>query len=342
MKVNRGAITGLPEGRLGKMAENLVAVYDWIKFKRTLSTDGLRQLLDILLKEKGVEMPNLPIVSGSTLTHRLSTANDDRAGLAGSLNIISTHVTFTTDYMTNYTKSQEDFTLHFQGAFLHALNVLSSKLHSNSIEPQTFYLTMQSSACTKAIGEEKFQLTKMPSYPGIHLADLTPAKEERHKAWKGDPFVISAHKLGLEIYSSLALESRNMYLILDSGLSPTHLERLSLSHLRGLPPLVVIAAIWWAASKDRVRTDVVGSHLLRSVHSGGGSPTLRWVTKLIYGSDDLEQFTSLIQKLGIRPLYWVVGSSPREGIVSQVICEGIGLSNQVARRILHTQKNCRP
>lgn len=67
--MNRGAITGLPEGRLGKMAENLVTVYDWIKLKGTLEADGLRQLLDVLLKEKGVTMPNIPIVSGGTLTH---------------------------------------------------------------------------------------------------------------------------------------------------------------------------------------------------------------------------------------------------------------------------------
>lgn len=33
VKINRGAITGLPEGRIGKMAEDLISTCDWIKIK---------------------------------------------------------------------------------------------------------------------------------------------------------------------------------------------------------------------------------------------------------------------------------------------------------------------
>ncbi|DBA13175.1 TPA_asm: L polymerase [finepatterned puffer bornavirus] len=338
MKVNRGAITGLPEGRIGKMAESLVAVYDWIKLRGTCETGSLKELLDVLLHEKGVEMPDIPVVSGGTLTHRLPTSGDDRSGLAGSLNTISTHMCFTTDYMSNYAKSQEDYTLHFQGAFLHAFNVLASKLHGGFLPAGTYYLTINCSSCTKTIGEEAFKLTRPPMYVGINLSDLVKESESERNDWDGDPFVISAHKLGIEVYRSFSLESRGMHSVLDSGLSPTHLERLSLSHLRGLPLLVIIAGIWWGSMQDRKRVQSVGAHLIRSVHSHGGSPTLRWFTKCVYGSDDLEQFTSLVTKLGVRPLYWVSGCSPREGVVSQVLIEGLGLCNQVSRRIVSSQK----
>lgn len=47
-------------------------------------------LLSTLLSEKGVHTPEPRVTMGGTLTHRLPTASDDRAGLTGSLNVIST------------------------------------------------------------------------------------------------------------------------------------------------------------------------------------------------------------------------------------------------------------
>lgn len=72
----------------------------------------LAMLLSTLLSEKGVHTPELPVIMGGTLTHRLPTASDDKAGLMliGSLNVISTHIGFTTNYMTDFAKSQKDYT----------------------------------------------------------------------------------------------------------------------------------------------------------------------------------------------------------------------------------------
>lgn len=118
------------------MAKWLSSTCDWIKIKGTVG-QNLAQLLSVLLSEKGVHVPNLPIIMGGTLTHRLPTASDDRAGLAGSLNVISTHVGFTTNCITDFAKSQKDYTIHFQAAFLHGLNILSSQLQYGVLPEQT-------------------------------------------------------------------------------------------------------------------------------------------------------------------------------------------------------------
>lgn len=112
VKINRGAITGLPEGQMGKMAEDLISTCDWIKIKGALG-QHLAMLLSTLLSEKGAHTPKLPVIMGGTLTHRLPTASDDRAGLAENLNVISTHIGFTTNYMTDFVKLQKNYTIHF-------------------------------------------------------------------------------------------------------------------------------------------------------------------------------------------------------------------------------------
>lgn len=76
IKVNRGAITGLSEGKIGKMAEDLILTCDWIKLRGSV-IENMAELLSTLLKEKGVTSPGLPGVLGETLTHRLPTASDD-------------------------------------------------------------------------------------------------------------------------------------------------------------------------------------------------------------------------------------------------------------------------
>ncbi|KAK1333799.1 hypothetical protein QTO34_006186 [Cnephaeus nilssonii] len=105
VKINREAITGPPEGKIGKMAEDLVVTCDWIKLHRSVGPN-LKQLLSHLLEEKGVIPPDVPAVLGGTLTHWLKTASDDQSGLTGSLNIILTDVIFTTDYMADSAKLQ--------------------------------------------------------------------------------------------------------------------------------------------------------------------------------------------------------------------------------------------
>lgn len=52
IKVNRGAITGLSEGKIGKMAEDLILTCDWIKLRGSVS-ENMAELLSTFLKKKG-------------------------------------------------------------------------------------------------------------------------------------------------------------------------------------------------------------------------------------------------------------------------------------------------
>lgn len=54
-------MTGLPEGKIGKMAEDLTASCDWIKLHGSVGPN-LKQLLSHLLEEKGVIPPDVPSV----------------------------------------------------------------------------------------------------------------------------------------------------------------------------------------------------------------------------------------------------------------------------------------
>lgn len=92
IKVNRGLITGLPQGKMGTMCECFVSLWDWLKLGSRMIGPNFSKILLELMKEKGVEPPDTPIISGETLTHRLPLASDDRVGLAGSINMISTRV----------------------------------------------------------------------------------------------------------------------------------------------------------------------------------------------------------------------------------------------------------
>lgn len=48
VKINRGAITGLPEGHIGKMAEDFLSTSDWINIKGAVG-QHLAMLLSTLL-----------------------------------------------------------------------------------------------------------------------------------------------------------------------------------------------------------------------------------------------------------------------------------------------------
>nr|DBA13195.1 TPA_asm: L polymerase [Wuhan sharpbelly bornavirus] len=334
VKVTRGSITGLPIGKLGKMAEELVAVYDWLKLKDVGDSDGLVKVMNILLAEKGVQLPENPVVTGGTLTHRLPTASDDRAGLSGSMNTVSTHVRFTTDYMTNYSRSSKDFTIHFQAAFLHALNVMASTVHANCLDQGVYYLTICCPSCTREIGEEKFTLEGESLYSGIPLEMLPVQFTPINYTLTGDPVILASHMLGCEISESFSLESRGLSSLLDSGQSPGRLERLSLSHVACLPPRVVFCGIWYWACIHRRRHQAIKSHITAAGYVGTISPTLRWVVRWAGTLADQCSLSSLAGELCDEELLIVPGGNTRSILLSQMILAGFGLRNENAVRML--------
>lgn len=337
IKVNRGAITGLPEGKIGKMAEDLILTCNWIKLRGSVGGNMANLLLQ-LLKEKGVTSPTLPVIMGGTLTHRLPTASDDRAGLAGNLNVISTHINFTTNYMTNFTKSQEDYTIHFQAAFLHGLNLLASKLHYGTLEPITYYLTTSCKTCTSLIEEGGFELTRPAAYKGIDLKDFPSNYTAPPSEWIGDPAIAAAYKLGFEIFTSLHQESRGLATLLDSDQSPQNLERLSLSHLSLLSCHLLVCSFWFAGSLKRGILPSVCHQLKLALFLPQSSPTLRWVCDVIFSLADGNQVFDLAHKVGVLQSCVVKGTSPRNSLIVNLLLSGLAQECPRVTQIMHRLK----
>nr|DBA13207.1 TPA_asm: L polymerase [Para molly bornavirus] len=331
VKITRGAITGLPSGKMGVMSEALVALWDWMKIGRRVSSERFNKMLLTLMKEKGITPPDAPIVSGGTLTHRLPSSSDDRAGLAGSINMISTHVSFTTDYMTDYAKSSDDYTIHFQGAFLHGMNILSSMAHGGCLKKGTYYLVMSCGECTNLIQEGVFSLTKEPAYSGVDLDLLPTVDREPPGDTPVDPMLLATELLGLEVAKSIALESRGLVSLLDSGQSPTKLERISLSHVRSLHPKLLILSLWDALEKERVGLERICSYIRLVACVPSHSSSVRWLTKALYSMDDYCQLAELLRTLEISPSRCVTSTSPRESMVSLLLLEGLAGSSKVSR-----------
>ncbi|DBA13189.1 TPA_asm: L polymerase [electric eel bornavirus] len=338
VKVSRGTVTGMPEGKLGKMAEELVAVYDWLKLKDVSKDDGLVEVMDVLLHEKNVVVPDHPVVSGGTMTHRLPSSADDRAGLAGSMNNMSTHSRFTTDYMLDFARSGKDYTLHFQGAFLHGHNVLASRCLGGRLSAGRYYLTLDCTRCTREITEETFTIQSKNLYPGIPLEMLPVQLETKEYTMCGDSVVISAHLLGLEIYESLSLESRGMASLLDSGQSPMMLERLSLSHVAALPPRVVIHAVWYASRVNRQRVSRVKTHLRAACYMPVMSPTLRWVSRWASTLKDQLSLSGLVGRFLDESLLLVPGANVTAMRIGLLMLAGVGSCTDAVGRELRLYK----
>ena len=149
-----------------------------------------------LMGEKNIE----PVISGGTLTHRLPSASDDRAGLAGSINTISTHLNFTTDYMVDFSKSQ--------AAFLHGINILSSRCHAGTLPAGTYYLVLRCPGCINLIREEYFILPRPPSYSGVPFENLPITVKEGTMFPPCDPIEAASYMLGKETAESILIEAK--------------------------------------------------------------------------------------------------------------------------------------
>lgn len=177
--------------------------------------------------------------------------------------------------MTNFTKSQKDYTIHFQAAFLHGLNLLVSKLHCGILEPKTYYLTTDCDTCTSLIIEEGFKLSQPIVYKGISLDDFPAHCSSTPSEWVGDPAVAAGFKLGQEIYMSLYQESRELHTLLDSGQSPRRLERLSLSHLAPLSGHLIFCSFWFTSTIKRSPLAAVCHQLKLALFLPQSSPTVK-------------------------------------------------------------------
>ena len=81
------------------------------------------------------------------------------------MNTINTLLKYTTDFMTNYTKSAKDYAIHFQQVFIHRWNLITAAVHLGKVE-RTFF-TESCKSRTKEIvseegGEQKGAVTGTP------------------------------------------------------------------------------------------------------------------------------------------------------------------------------------
>ncbi|ATY47612.1 L [Jungle carpet python virus] len=279
IKIVRGHISNLSSRRLETMSENLIALVDWFNLKGTGPDSNLHTLLDTLLQEKGVKKPPHRVVTGGTLTHRLPSRAEARDGLAGSMNHVSQHVSFTTDFMTKYTKSGNDYTIHFQQAFIHGHNLISGLLLSGRTLQGHLYLSEDCMECTQLIPPETFDLLSPPVYRGLPM--LVPARVQDHQ-WKvevlNDPYHILPYLVADEIFGGLWTESRQ----LSTGFSPNYcandLERMSLSQSRFIIWSVVVEKFWFLLLQ-RLHDKQLVMYLVRCRQHLAKSDTLGWVIK---------------------------------------------------------------
>lgn len=271
-------------------------------------------------------------------SHSLPTASDDRAGLAGSLNVISTHIGFTTNDMTDFAKSQKDYTIHFQAAFLHGLNLLFSPLHFGALANKTYYLTINCPGCTKEIKEDSFSLSKSPIYQGIPLEHFPAQAKPEPISWYGDPAVAAGFKLGTEIIMSLYQESRELDSLLDSGQSPRHLERFSLSHLAPLPGHLIMISFWYAGNLRRSLVKPVSSYLKAVSHIPTSSPVLRWVCDVMFSLSDGNQIFDLTSEVGALDKLLPAGTSLRNAWIAKLLLVGLVSQSPEVTRIMRRMK----
>lgn len=87
---------------------------------------------------------------------------------------------------------------------------------------------MSCNSCTCEILEKGFGLSRSPIYPGI-LFSKPPTETTTHtRSWEGNLAIAVSYRLA---DLSFAQEVKELGTLLDSGQSPKHLERLSLSIL---------------------------------------------------------------------------------------------------------------
>ncbi|ATY47618.1 L [Southwest carpet python virus] len=279
IKIIRGHVSNLSSKRLETMSENLMALVDWFNLKGTSPESNLQALLDVLLEEKGVKRPQCRVVAGGTLTHRLPSRSEARDGLAGSMNHTSRHVSFTTDFMTKYTKSGDDYTIHFQQAFIHGHNLISGLLLSGQTLKGHLYLSEWCSSCTQLIPPETFDLTSPPSYKGLPM--LAPAKIH-HLEWEpetlNDPYHVLPYLVADEIFSSFWIESRQVSTGLAANYCISDLERMSLAQSRFIIWSVVTEKFWFLLLKRLYDKQLI-AYLTRCRQGLVQSDTLSWVLK---------------------------------------------------------------
>lgn len=136
---------------------------------------------------------------------------------------------------------------------------------------------------------------------------------------------------------ALHQESHELNSLLDSGQSPRHLERSSLSRLSPLPGHLITVSFWYAGSlRSLVKS---GSSYLKAVsYIPASSPTLRWTCDILVSLTDANQVFDLAAKVGVLNKLLPIGVSFRSTLVAKLLLTGFIYKSPGVTRVMRRMK----
>ncbi|AGJ74924.2 RNA-dependent RNA polymerase [Canary bornavirus 3] len=284
IKVQRGDITGLNKSRAAGLVRDTLVLYQWYKVRKVIDPN-LSKLMDCFLREKGYSSDIRPNVHGGTLTHRLPSRGDSRQGLTGYVNLISTWLKFSSDYLSTFSHSSDDYTIHFQHVFTYGCLYADSIIRSGGIVSQPYLLKADCLTCFEKIESEEFFLACEPQYRGAEWLISKPVnipEQISDAEVEFDPCISAGIALGVLIGRSLLVDIRSHQSDITEQKTWANLERFSISDIRRLPWSIVIRSLWKFFIETRLLS-FERAGLIKLLHHQSG-PTFSYITKVFQES----------------------------------------------------------
>nr|QUP51771.1 viral polymerase [Parrot bornavirus 4]WJN65731.1 viral polymerase [Parrot bornavirus 4] len=297
IKVQKGELTGLSKSRAAGLVRDTLILYQWYKVRKVIDPN-LNKLMDRFLQEKGYASDARPIVHGGTLTHRLPSRGDSRQGLTGYVNLISTWLKFSSDYMSTYSQSSEDYTIHFQHVLTYGCLYADVMVRSGKIIREPYLLTASCKTCFEKIESEEFVLAVEPQYQGAEWLLSKPVSVPElimEDELDLDPCISASLALGVLIGKSLLVDIRFDKSDITDQKTWANLERFSLADLRKLPWAIVFRSLWRYFLQARL-LQFERASLIRLLSLGRG-PTFEFVYNVMRESSLLLESTPAVETI---------------------------------------------
>nr|URS73034.1 L protein [Parrot bornavirus 2] len=297
IKVQRGELTGLSKSRAAGLVRDTLILYQWYKVRKVIDPN-LNKLMDRFLQEKGYVSDARPVVHGGTLTHRLPSRGDSRQGLTGYVNLISTWLKFSSDYMSTYSQSSDDYTIHFQHVLTYGCLYADVVVRSGRVLDEPYLLTASCHECFEKIESEEFVLAVEPQYQGAEWLISKPVSVPEmivDEELDLDPCISASLALGVLIGKSLLVDIRFDKSDMTDQRTWANLERFSLADLRRLPWAIVFRSLWRHLLQVRLLQFEKAS-LIRLLSLGRG-PTFDFVYNIMRESSLLLESTPALETL---------------------------------------------
>nr|VVX76797.1 RNA-dependent RNA polymerase [Borna disease virus 1] len=284
VKVQRGEITGLTKSRAANLVKDTLVLHQWYKVRK-VTDPHLNTLMARFLLEKGYTSDARPSIQGGTLTHRLPSRGDSRQGLTGYVNILSTWLRFSSDYLHSFSKSSDDYTIHFQHVFTYGCLYADSVIRSGGVISTPYLLSASCKTCFEKIDSEEFVLACEPQYRGAEWLiskPVTVPEQITDAEVEFDPCVSASYCLGILIGKSFLVDIRASGHDIMEQRTWANLERFSVSDMQKLPWSIVIRSLWrFLIGARLLQFEKAG--LIRMLYAATG-PTFSFLMKVFQDS----------------------------------------------------------